>query len=77
MRMRRAHQSAMQDARNFDIRYIAALAAQQRGILYAEERRADAGGANRAYCSSSRTRSSRSNADLSETRNRSASPSTA
>ena len=77
MCMWRAHQNAIQGARYFDVRYVAALAAQQRGILYAAERRADTGRAYRAYCSSSRTRSSRSNADLSETRNRSASPSIA
>jgi hypothetical protein len=63
-----------------DVGDVAALAAEKLRILDASDRRADAFTGYfwaRVYCSSSRSRSSRSNADLSETMNRLASPSIA
>ena len=78
VRVRRAHQHAMQFAGQRDVGDVAALAAKKFRILDAQDRRADAFTGDfcaRVYCSSSRSRSSRSNADLSETMNRLASPS--
>src|SRR5207244_11193451 len=69
---------AMQFAGQRDVGDVATLAAKKLRILDAPDRRADAFTGDfcaRVYCSSSRKRSSRSNADLSETMNRSASPS--
>ena len=73
VRVRRAHQHAMQFAGQRDVGDVAALAAKKLRILDAPDRRADAFARDfcaRVYCSSSRSRSSRSNADRSETMNR-------
>jgi hypothetical protein len=78
MGVRRAQQYAVQFAGQRDVGNVAALAAQEFRVLDAQDRRADAFSGNfraRIYCSSSCNNSSRSNADLSETMNRLASPS--
>src|SRR5262249_55418347 len=73
VRMRRAHENAVQGAGGGDVGNEASPAKQEGAILDAGQRGPDAAGV-RDYCSSSRTRSSRSKADLSVTMNRSASP---
>jgi hypothetical protein len=73
VRVRRAHEHAVQGTGSGDVGYEAPAAEQKGAILDAAQRRPDAL-VRRIYCNSSRTRSSRSNADLSVTMNKSASP---
>ena len=73
MCMRRAHEHAVQGTGSSDVGHEAPAAEQEGAILDAAQRRPDAL-MRGIYCNSSRTRSSRSNADLSVTMNRSASP---